>query len=97
LATHTSVSSIGKSFEEDLSTTGTVRWSFHYFETNPQRLAGFHSALLQVSFYMEEVFYGCFEARLELDPELGRMREEFLRIRQQQTHYLKGIYDQGSK
>jgi len=46
---------------------------------------------------MEEVFYGCFEARLELDPELGRMREEFLRIRQQQTHYLKGIYDQGSK
>ncbi len=95
LATHTSVSSIGKSFE-NLSTTGTVRWGFHYFETNPQRLAGLLSALLQASAHMEEAFFGCFETRLNLDPELVGMRTEFLKIRRQQTHYLKGIYSQGS-
>jgi hypothetical protein len=95
MATHTSVTSIGKSFK-DLSTAGTVCWEFQYFETNPQRLAAFFSALLQVSAHMEEVFYGCFETRLKLDPELGRMRSKFLVIRQQQTQYLMGIYRQGS-
>lgn len=58
LATHTSVSSIGKSFK-DRSNTGTLRCGFEYFETNPQRLAGFLNALLQLSAHMEEVFYGC--------------------------------------
>lgn len=94
LATHTSVTSIGKGFE-DLSTTGTVKWAFHYFETNPQRLAGFLNALLQVATHMEEVFYTCFEPRLRLDPDLTAMRAKFQQIRQQQTYYLKGIYEQG--
>ena len=93
LATHTSVGSVGKNFE-DASTTGNLRWVFHYFERNPQRLGGFFNALLQVSAHMEEVFYDCFETRLDLDPELRRMRAEFLKIRQQQTHYLMGIYNQ---
>jgi hypothetical protein len=87
MATHTSVTSIGKNFE-DKSTDGNMLWAFHYFETNPQRLAGFLNALLQVSAHMEEVFYGCFETRLSLDPELGRMRAEFLAIRQQQSRNL---------
>jgi hypothetical protein len=95
LATHTSVTSIGKSFE-DMSTAGNLRWGFHYFETNPQRLAGFLNALLQVSSHMEEVLFGCFETRLNLDPDFVRMRAEFLRIRQQQTHYLMGIYNPSS-
>jgi hypothetical protein len=93
LATHPSVTSVGKNFK-DLSTAGTLRWGYAYFETDPQRLAGFLNALLQVSAHMEEVFYGCFEARLNLDPELGRMRGQFLRTRQQQTHYLMGIYNE---
>lgn len=93
LATHTSVTSIGKNFK-DLSTTGTLRWGFSYFETDPQRLAGFLNAMLQVSAHMEEVFYGCFETRLNLDPELSRMRSQFLLLRQQQTQYLMGIYNQ---
>lgn len=95
MATHTSVTSIGKSFK-DLSTTGTLRWGFSYFETDPQRLAGCLMILLQISAHMEEVFYGCFETRLNLDSELVRKRTEFSRIRQQQTHYLKGVYEQGS-
>jgi hypothetical protein len=93
LATHTSVSSIGKDFI-DLSTEGTLRWGLAYFETNPQRLAGFLNALLQVSAHMEEVFYGCFEGRLKLDPELGRMRSDFLKVRQQQSQRLMAIYNQ---
>ena len=95
LATHTSVTSIGKNFE-DSSTAGMVRWGFHYFETNPQRLAGFLSALLQVSSHMEEAFFGCFETRLNLDPELVRMRGEFQRIRKQQTQHLWDTYKLGS-
>lgn len=91
LATHTSVTSIGKSFK-DLSTKGTLRWGFAYFETNPQRLAGFFNALLQASAHMEEVFYACFEPRLKLDPDLGRMRADFLKLRQQQSQRLKAIY-----
>jgi hypothetical protein len=91
IATHTSVTSVGKSFE-DLSVPGTVRWGFHYFETNSQRLAGFLNALLQVSAHMEEVFFGCFETRLNLDPEVLRMRDQFQQVRQQQTRYLSDTY-----
>ena len=90
-ATHPSVTSIGKSFQ-DLSTSGNLRWGYHYFETNPQRLAGFLFAVLQVSSMMEEVLYGCFESRLNLDSELFRMRAEFFRIKQQQSNYLRSIY-----
>jgi hypothetical protein len=93
LATHTSVTSIGKSFQ-DVSEPGMMRWAFHYFETNPQRLAAFLGALLQVSTHMEEVFYSCFETRLKLDPELDRMRSQFLLLRQQQTQHLQKIYEQ---
>jgi len=92
MATHTSVTSIGKSFQ-DLSTPGMLCWGFRYFETNPQRLAGCLSALLQVSAHMEEVFYGCFETRLSLDPELVRKRTEFSEMRRQQTQYLREIYN----
>jgi hypothetical protein len=95
LATHTSVTSIGKSFQ-DTSTAGTLRWRFRYFETDPQRLAGFLSALLQVSAHMEEAFFGCFEARLNLDSELVRMRGEFQQLRERQTRYLWATYKLGS-
>jgi hypothetical protein len=95
MATHTSVTSIGKSFK-DSSIAGNVCWEFQYFEINPQRLAAFLSALLQVSAHMEEVFYGCFETRLNLDPELGQMRSRFSVIRKQQTQYLMGVYKGGS-
>ncbi|HKW61881.1 MAG TPA: hypothetical protein VJN89_04990 [Candidatus Acidoferrum sp.] len=95
IATHTSVSSVGKNFE-DVSSSGSVRWAFHYFEINPQRMAGFLSALLQVSARMEEVFYGCFEVRLNLDPELVRMRAEFQKVRDQQTRFLYDTYNVGS-
>jgi len=59
------------------------------------RLAGFFNALLQVSALMEEVCYNCFEARLDLDPELGRMRAEFLKVRQWESRHLMEIYKQG--
>jgi hypothetical protein len=95
MATHTSVTSIGKSFE-DASTPGNLRWVFHYFETNPQRLASFLNALLQVAAHMEGVFFGCFETRLNLDPDLVRMRGEFQQIRQLQTRYLWDTYKVGS-
>ena len=96
LATHTSVTSIGRNLK-DSSTAGTLRWEFAYFETNPQRLAGFLNALLQVSAHMEEVFYGCFEVRFDFDAELDRMRSQFLLIRQQQSHYLIGVATEGQK
>jgi hypothetical protein len=94
VATHTSVTSIGKNFQ-DVSSDGEVRWAFHYFEQTPARMAGFLSALLQVSAHMEEVFYGCFEVRLNLDPELVRMRTEFQKMRHQQSRFLYDTYNLG--
>jgi len=95
LATHTSVTSVGKSFE-DSSTAGTVRWGFHYFETNPQRLARLLNALLQAASHMEEAFFGCFGTRLNLDPQLVKMRGQFHQIREQQRKYLRDTYKLGS-
>ena len=94
-ATHTSVTSIGKSFE-DSSTGKTLRWSFHYFERDPKRMAGFLNVLLQVSAHMEEAFFGCFEARLHLGNELVRMRSGFQQLRDQQTRHLWDTYQLGS-
>jgi hypothetical protein len=94
LATHTSVTSIGKNFR-DASTAGIVRWEFRYFETNAQRLASFLNVLLEVSSHMEEAFFGCFETRLNLDSELVRMRSQFQLVRKQQRKYLKDTYKLG--
>jgi hypothetical protein len=91
LATHTSVTSIGKHFKEVL-TPGNVRWEFNYFETNSQRLAAFLSVLLPVSSHMEDAFFGCFGTRLNLDSELVRMRSQFQLVRKQQMKYPKDIY-----
>ena len=95
LATHTSVTSIGKSFQ-DSSTADTARWDFHYFETNPQRLASFLFVMFQVAFHMEEAFFGCFEARQNLDIELVRMRGELHQVREQQKRHLWDTYNLGS-
>jgi hypothetical protein len=94
MATHTSAASVGRGFKES-STAGNTRWEFHYFETDPQRLAGLLLALLQVSSRMEEVFYVCFETRQDLDPDLARMRAEFRQIREQQRRYLRETYKLG--
>ena len=91
MATHTTVASIGRGFRESPS-TGAARWEFHYFETEPKRLAGLLFTLLQVSARMEEVFYVCFETRQHLDHELRRMRNDFGQMREQQRLYLQKTY-----
>ena len=91
LATHSSVVSLGKGFK-DASTGTNIRWEFHYFETNQARLALFLFTLLEVSAYMEEVFYACFEPRLTLDHELVSMRQKFIKLKEEQRHYLKTTY-----
>lgn len=65
---------------------------FHYFETNPHRLAALFHALLLASAHMEEVFFRCFETRLDLDSELVRMRAQFKAQKTQQARYLLQIY-----
>jgi hypothetical protein len=91
MATHTSMTSLGRGFV-DKSVPGQIVWGFNYFETNPQRLAALFRALLLASAHMEEVFFRCFETRLDLDPELVRMREEFRAKKIQQARYLIQIY-----
>ena len=66
--------------------------SFTIFETNQARLALFLFTLLEVSAYMEEVFYACFEPRLTLDHELVSMRQKFIKLKEEQRHYLKTTY-----
>jgi len=95
IATHSSVTSVGKNFE-DASSGDVMKWGFQYFETEPRRLASFLFALLQASFHMEEAFFGCFEARQNLDAELVRMRAEFRQAREVQRKYLSDNYRLGS-
>jgi glutathione peroxidase-family protein len=76
MATHSSVTSLGNAFK-DASTATNVRWEYHYFQTDANKLAVFLFILLQVSAHMEQAFFACFEPRLKLDPELADMRARF--------------------
>jgi hypothetical protein len=91
MATHSGIVSMGKSFT-DLSTSGNLCWGFNYFETDPQRLALFLFTMLQVSSFMEEAFYGCYETRLNLDTGLGDMGSRFKERKEQQLRYLWAKY-----
>ena len=91
MATHSGVASVGKSFM-DLSSPEKLTWGINYFETDPQKLALFLFAMLVVSSYMEEAFYGCYDTRLNLDTDLGDMRSRFNAKKEQQRRYLWAKY-----
>ncbi len=91
MATHSSVTSLGNAFK-DASTPNIVRWEYHYFQTDANKLAVFLFTLLKVSDLMEESFFACFESRLILDPDLATMRAKFVRERESQRQYLKATY-----
>jgi hypothetical protein len=91
MATHSSVTSVGKSFEYSKTDTHhNIR--FHYFETDRRKLAVFLSALLEVSSRMEGVFFACFETRLNLDIALVPMREKFRTMKQKELDSLRTTY-----
>jgi len=92
MATHSGVPSVGKSFM-DMSTPDQLCWGFSYFETDPRRLALFLLTLLLVSSYMEEAFYACYEARLNLDAGLVALRLKLGAMREQQSTFLKTKYN----
>ena len=91
MATHSSVTSLGNAFK-DASTVGNLRWEYHYFQTDPNKLAVFLFALLQVSAHMEQAFFACFESRLKLDPGLVDMRTRFSKEKETQRQCLKAAY-----
>jgi hypothetical protein len=91
MAAHSSVTSLGNAFR-DASTPSNPRWEYHYFQTDANKLAVFLFTLLQVSAYMEQAFFACFELRLKLDPELADMRARFSTEKETQRQYLKATY-----
>jgi hypothetical protein len=91
LATHSSVTSLGKSFK-DASTEGNLRWEYHYFETDQTKMAIFLFTLLQVSTHMERAFFACFETRLNLDPGLVDMRSRLSGETEPERQRLKSQY-----
>jgi hypothetical protein len=91
MATHSSVTSLGNAFK-DASTATNLRWEYHYFQTDANKLAVFLFTLLQVSAHMEQAFFACFEPRLKLDPELANMRARFSTEKATQRQYLKATY-----
>ncbi len=92
--THSNTTSLGKSFKDE-STPQAVTWGFHYFETDPHKLAIFLFAMLTISAHMEETFFGCYETRLNLDYELVRMRTNFVSMKEHQKAFLKTKYKIG--
>ncbi|MBZ5645241.1 MAG: hypothetical protein LAO19_20980 [Acidobacteriia bacterium] len=91
LGPHSGIHSVGKSFEE-ITAEKKISWAFHYFETDPTRLATYLSALLQASGHMEKAFHSIFEPRLKLDAVLDGMRDRFNQKRQSQIEYLQKTY-----
>jgi hypothetical protein len=90
-ATHTNPTSIGKQFEA-INDGEKLSWKFHYFETDPRKLAVLLFALLDASALMESVFFCCFEPRLHLDHVLVEMRRRFAQQKEQQRQYLRSRY-----
>jgi len=91
LGPHSDVRSLGKRLEE--ATAGkSVNWGLHYFEKHPHKLATYLYVLFQASFYMERVFYSCFERDLKLDPQLERIRAIFQQQKERQKKYLQANY-----
>ena len=82
---------MGNAFK-DVSTATNVRWEYHYFQTDANKLAVFLFTLLQVSSHMEHAFFACFEPRLKLDPELANMRTRFSAEKERQREYPKATY-----
>jgi hypothetical protein len=91
LGSHSNVVAVGKGFEEVIG-DGKQTWVFHHFETDPRKLATFLFALLMASSEMEQVFYKCFEQRLQLDTQLGDKRGDLRQRTKQQGEFLRKKY-----
>jgi len=91
IGAHSNTTSLGKSFK-DASTPTAITWGFHYFETDPRKIAIFLFSMLVISAQMEETFFGCYETRLNLDYELVSMRAKFNKMKEQQKAFLKAKY-----
>jgi hypothetical protein len=61
-----------------------MTWRHEYLDTHPERVAPFLLTMLNACSLVEKAFFDSFSQRLDLDIELGRMREEFL-LRKRQT------------
>jgi len=94
IGTHSNTPSLGKSFK-DASTPTTVSWGFHYFETDPRKIAVFLFSMLVISTDIEETFFGCYKTRLNLDYELVEMRNKFNQIKERKRVFLKAKYKIG--
>jgi hypothetical protein len=89
--THINPTSVGTNVGE-IRDAQTIRWEYHYFVTDPNRLAMFLSMLLDASTLMEQVFFVCFEPRFGFDHRLTYMRKRFDDLKEQQKRYLKEKY-----
>lgn len=74
--THTSVSAIGLRHTIEHGDKD-VNWRLEYLEHDQERLAIFLFSLLDASSEMEKALFNCFRDRLQLDPDLAKMRDEF--------------------
>jgi len=90
IASHTHPISVGTNFREIRDET--IRWEYHYFVTDPNRLAVSLFTLLNASALMEQVFFACFESRLRFDHALTHMHQSFDQLKEQQKQYLKERY-----
>jgi len=95
IATHANPTSVETNFRE-IRDGETIRWEYHYFVTDPNRLAASLFTLLDASALMEKVFFVCFESRLGFDHALTHMHKSFDRLKEQQKQYLQDKYSLGA-
>jgi hypothetical protein len=92
ITTHTHPASVGTNFRDGEAIT----WEYHYFETDPRKLAVFLFSLLEASALMEQVLFACFESRFGSDHRLTYMRTRFDQLKEQQKRHLKETYSLGA-
>ena len=54
---------------------------FQFFEVDPTRLSAALDAIFDAVVHMEQVLFRCFQTRLDLDTDLGKMRKSLEEMR----------------
>jgi len=76
VGTHSTITAMGWRFRSEVSATED-QWRLEYLENDPKKIAVSLFSMLDASHEMEKACFGCLRERLDLDPELVKMRADF--------------------
>jgi hypothetical protein len=78
---HSSVLTVMGRVETHPADANDIGGDFQFFEVDPERLSKALDTIFDAVFQMERALFQCFDTRLDLDVELGKMRKSLRRMR----------------